>query len=763
MVVAWIAVLAGAGLALIILADFAWRRRRLTAGAASFGPLILATAFWCLTSALELGSRQVATKMFWVKVQYVAIVTIPLLWLVFVLQYTGRGRWLSRRNCFFLALPPFISLLVVWTQDLHRLFWTDLRLGSVSGWSMLHVERGPAFLFHGVYSYLYLAMGTLLLVGAFMRASPLHRGQVGVLLLGALLPWLSNALYLVGYWPWRGLDPTPLAFSATCLVAAFGLFRFGLLQITPVACRAVIESLPAAMIVLDAEDRIVALNPATRRLFGLTDKRAIGQPARRVLTPVEIVDRWIGVRQANTEVELGQGQSRQLYRLTISPLDDGSSGPPARLVLISDITEQELAREGQARRSRHLSLLHDIARAAASTLELPELYQALANTLGRIIGGDGCAITCLDVKTGREVVCASYGLPEAVDRDPPFPEAEVSFTESVLAAGHSLAVEDVFHSPHVSPRIAALYPARSLLGLPLRVGDRTLGVVLIAFDDPHTFDDKEIEWAGRAADLCALAVENARLYKEVKTLAGELEQRVITRTRELERAQADLLYSEKLAALGRLSAGIAHEIGHPLSLIHGYVGILAGEQPDLLYLSPIQRAIEQLASLLSQLRNFARPSVQVRELIDVNLVVESVLSLADRELIVHHVQVCRRFSPDLPAIVADAQQLSQVFLNLVLNACDAMPHGGVLRISTFCQGAGVTIAFEDSGEGIAPENLERLFEPYFTTKKDKGTGLGLPICRQIVEAHGGQIQVSSVPGAGSTFQVFLPRGVLDPA
>jgi signal transduction histidine kinase len=433
------------------------------------------------------------------------------------------------------------------------------------------------------------------------------------------------------------------------------------------------------------------------------------------------------------------------------------AGHLAAIIENARLGEEARARaETLSQQNRHLTLLHEIARVASSTLEPADLYQALADTLAQIIGGDGCYITRIDEATGKVLGGAAYGPYRNRYREVYPPPGEVTLTESVLGTGRPLAVEDVFQSPYLSSRIAEMFSARSMLGLPLRVGERGLGAVLIAFHDRHSFTEEEIAWATRAVDLAALAIENTRLYEEVKIWAAELEERVEARTRELQEALAQLLHAERLAALGQLSAGIAHEIGQPLGLIHGYVELLSEELPGHSYLRPLRDASERLMGLLDQLRNFSRPAAEDRTLVAVNEIVDGVLALADKELARSQVEVRRDLGADLPLTEADAGQLEQVFLNLVLNARDAMPRGGVLCVRTFSEAAQAIVEFADTGMGIAAEHLERIFEPYFTTKSAKGTGLGLAICRRIVTAHGGQIEVESEVGAGTIFRVRLP-------
>jgi PAS domain S-box-containing protein len=515
MSIAWTIILIVTSVILMAVGAYAWRRRS-TAGTASFSLLTYAIALNSLTYALELLAPDLPDKMLWVRAEYPFIVAAPVLWFIFALQYTGRGRWLTRRSIAILALVPVATVLVVWTNQLHHLYYTHTTIQESGPWTLLEVEYGLWFWVHITFSYLCLLGGTLLLALSFLRAPRLHRKQAAVLLIGALIPWIGNLLYLSRVMPWPYLDLTPLSFGLSGLVVAFGLFRYRLLQVIPVARRAVVEQMPTAMIVVDAQGRIADLNPAARFLFSLESKSVLGKPALKVLGPAEVVAGFAGVTHADEQISVGEGAGRRIFQVTIRPLDEDQPGTPPRLILISDTTAQVLAQEKLAHSNRHLMLLHDIARAAASTLDLQDLYQILADTLARIIGGDGCYITHVDEESGQVVGRSAYGaLRESYSGIEPPPGAR-TLTESVLEVGQPIAVADVFNSPHISPRIAEMFPARSQLGLPLRVGDRALGAVLIAFNDPHFFTEEEITWTTQAVDLAALALENAGLFQRME-------------------------------------------------------------------------------------------------------------------------------------------------------------------------------------------------------------------------------------------------------
>ncbi len=306
------------------------------------------------------------------------------------------------------------------------------------------------------------------------------------------------------------------------------------------------------------------------------------------------------------------------------------------------------------------------------------------------------------------------------------------------------------------------HPPASALAVPLMADDRVLGVLTLDHPEPHHFNDRHLVLMQAIAHQASAAIEKARLYYEVSHMNEILERRVEERTRELRETRDQLIHAEKLAALGELAAGIVHEINNPLHILQAYMDYLAAQvEPDsdiADLLEPMISSLDSISHLTSQLRDFSRPAAGERSAVDINETLCKVLRLAHKELQHSRINVQKALDPDLPPVIGDRRQLEQVFLNLILNARDAMPGGGVLRVETAALTDAVQIRFADTGIGIAPEDLPRIFDPYFTTKADRGTGLGLAISQQIVLRHGGRISAASTVGKGTVFTLTLPVG-----
>lgn len=243
-----------------------------------------------------------------------------------------------------------------------------------------------------------------------------------------------------------------------------------------------------------------------------------------------------------------------------------------------------------------------------------------------------------------------------------------------------------------------------------------------------------------------------------------LKSRLLQSRKQLLEAQRQVYQAEKLASIGRLAAGVAHEINNPL---HGLKSCLFAMQRErdnpaevTKYLSLADEAVERISSVVDKLLNFSRQGAQQRTEMNLNEVIEKVLALMSYRLDKGGISVVKELDPSLPSIHADPQLIGQVVMNMLINSYDSIQDGGEIRISTRrTEGQNVCMVIADTGCGIAEEHLDKIFDPFFTTKEDgQGTGLGLSVSLGIVEAHGGTITVQSKVGVGTTFQVRLPIG-----
>ena len=256
-----------------------------------------------------------------------------------------------------------------------------------------------------------------------------------------------------------------------------------------------------------------------------------------------------------------------------------------------------------------------------------------------------------------------------------------------------------------------------------------------------------------------LETANEKLIEWGKTLEKKVEER----TKELREMQSHLIQSEKLASLGKLAAGIAHEINNPLGGILIYSNLLLEDtdkdSPHYENLKKIVKETSRCKDIVKGLLEFARPKEPEVALININEILESSLAIMEKQALFQNITIKKTYESDMPKIIADSAQLQQVFMNIILNAAEAMVGNGTLTLGTSFNPDGryIEVKFSDTGHGIKEEDKKRLFEPFYSTKEvGKGTGLGLAISYSIIQQHNGTIEVKSQVGKGSTFTVKLP-------
>jgi len=428
-------------------------------------------------------------------------------------------------------------------------------------------------------------------------------------------------------------------------------------------------------------------------------------------------------------------------------------------------------------------LLQTLANQTAVALQNTRLYaqtQRSAREFGALISATHVLSANLDlntvlqqtlvqINTLLEAEDASVLLYDSVSDDLIFAAVANSNTSAILFGQHvaldagiagwvmqnktSVIVENAQQDPRFYDEIDLLteVTTRSLLAAPLVAKDRVIGVVEVINKVDGAFDTHDRELLEALASSAAIAIDNARLYQEL-----------IDQIQKLQATQVKLIHSEKMGALGRLIASISHEINNPLQSVQGCLTLAKEElesplRPEKIerYLDIAEDEIERIAMIVRRVREFYRPSGQERAPTDLHQTLESVLELSGKELQHSYVNVERIWDHAIPQIVANPDHLKQVFLNLVINAIDAMPNGGNLTIRTILDHESVGIEFTDTGLGMSPEIQARLFEPFFTTKHH-GSGLGLSISYGIIQEHNGQILVQSEVGKGTTFTIILP-------
>ncbi|MBI2554101.1 MAG: GAF domain-containing protein [Candidatus Rokubacteria bacterium] len=410
--------------------------------------------------------------------------------------------------------------------------------------------------------------------------------------------------------------------------------------------------------------------------------------------------------------------------------------------------------EDNRRKLEELSVLHELSRAVTGQLDLAELVRAIHRQVARILDARHMAIVLYD-DTRRE-------FEEALRLVEGEEQAELKryrlgegLMSRIVERGQPIRTEnyaDECRREGVEPVEESLrYPC--WLGVPMVAGDETIGALILR-SDAYAFSAGDERLLANIAGLAALAIRSARLFDE-RTRAYS----------ELAAAQAQLIRTEKLRALGEMASGVAHDFNNLLASILGRAQLLMRrvEDPKLRqWLQVIERAATDGARTVRRIQEFARirrdqPFVAV----DLNRVVQDALEVTQSrwQEDAQSRGVTIRVTPDLtpvPPISGDPAELREVLTNLILNAVDAMPEGGTLTLATRTDETTVTLRVSDTGVGMSPEVQPLIFDPFFTTKGPRGTGLGLSITYGIVSRHRGEIRVESAEGQGAAFHLTFP-------
>lgn len=333
--------LLGAAIASGWVAIYAWRHRA-TRSAPALAVLAAAIAFWAAGYALEIGGADLATKLFWGKVQYFGIVSVPVLWYIFAYNYFHQDKQVTPRTIALLFIVPLITVILVWTTEAHNLIWRDIRLNENDSFSALGLSYGLWFWVHSAYSYLLLLIGTIFILRSLRRAQTLYREQAAALLIAVLAPWIGNILYLSGLSPIPYLDLTPFAFTISVVALAWAILGFSLLSLAPVARELVVDDMSDGMLVLDAHNIIADINPAAQQLLQVTSAQAIGQPIADLLRAwPQLAAQYGQVSETQDEISIGEGEDRRWYEVRISPLQDRRDRLVGRVIIVRNITERK--------------------------------------------------------------------------------------------------------------------------------------------------------------------------------------------------------------------------------------------------------------------------------------------------------------------------------------------------------------------------------------------------------------------------------------
>ncbi len=697
-----------AALICLSVAYLGWRRR--TCGSGAFSVLLVAVALWAAAYGLEVASISLSDKLLWSRVQYLGIVTVPAAWLVFALQYSRNILRVPAALLVALLAVPTSTLVLLWNPSTQGLIWRSAGVRESSAISVLELTYGPWFWVHTTYSYTLWAVAAAILLRTLFRAPHVYRKQGLAVGIAIFAPWVLNVMHLSGLSP-MPLDPTPFGFTITGVAAFWSVTRQQFLDIMPIARAAVIEGIRDGVVVLDADERIVDLNPAAEEIIGMDAADVLGEHFDDAFSGrIELHELVGDGNELQVEAALTAGPTRRNFELRRWPLDDEPGEDGGRLIVFRDITGQKRAEEALRGSEERLRVAIEQMPAVLWTTDADLRFTQMLGRGLQQLRMPSDAVTGLDL----------FEFFGTIDETHPAIAAHLRALDG-LPSTYAVELFGRDLECHVEPLIDARGAPNGIIGVGLDVTER---------EDlqEQLRQSQKLEAIGRMAGGVAHDFNNL------------------------------------LTAV----AGYAQLAQEDLSAIDNEPHALANLRRDL---DAIEHASERATSITAQLLAFSRRQVLQPRVLNMNAVIEEMDKMM-RRLVGAHVELLSLLDPDVHRIKADPVQIQQVLINLVLNSRDAMPQGGKVNIETMNvefeesypvrydviePGKYAALVVTDDGFGMDERTQQHLFEPFFTTKEEgKGTGLGLSTVYGIVKQSDGFIEVASTVGEGSTFRIYFP-------
>jgi len=352
-----------------------------------FACLMFFISIWSISYGFELASSTLDQMLFFINLEYLGISFLPAFWILFVIKFINKSEWLRLSNLFLILIFPLIDFILVVTNKYHLLHYKNVKIDASGAFPLLSITPGIAYIIHTVYFYFMLILGVYLLVNTLKKGYLIYKKQYVSIIFSALIPWLANLIYLIGYRPFGHIDLTPYAFIITSSTIAFSLFKHNLFNLIPIAREKVIENMSEGVIVVDWRGRILDLNTVVLKFLNANDSNVIGKNI------VDIIDDGNLLRD---KLKLANGKHftinthKRIFDITINEINPSKGGYNGNLLIFRDITDNELAKEKLEKQTQQLEELNKLKDRLFSIIahDLKAPFASLVSML-RLVNEDG--------------------------------------------------------------------------------------------------------------------------------------------------------------------------------------------------------------------------------------------------------------------------------------------------------------------------------------------------------------------------------------
>ncbi len=681
-----------------------WPIRR-SPGAAYLLWAIFCVLVWTTASIFEITSENLALKLLWTKVQYLGIAFLALAIFSFALVYSGRGKWLTRNRFLLLLILPLGTFFIAVSNGWHHLLWSTIGMPPGTLIGPLVVGKGPWYYVNIVYSYILLIISTAYFIHFAYKNRNLYRQQALIMLIGMLIPWVGNILYILRSGPIPGFDWTPLTFTLAIIAFAIGFSRFNLLDLLPVTQALAFSALPDGIIASDVNGRIAEINPAAQKMLSKQGKHLVGKSIKDILPGWEELNTETSTAfEVDHEFVLKDGEYERIYNLRISPILGRYGQINGKMMIFNDITVQKTAQAQVLLQSAALE-------AAENGIFITDVHgkiQWCNPAFSRLTG---------------------YSAQEIVGQNPRILKSETHPDAFYKQLWETIGTGEIWHGEIVNRRKdGTLYNDEMTITPLVQPGGKITNFIAVKQDITKRKGDEESLQKAHQEAVSANRIKTQLLTSvshDLRTPLGSI------------MGYADMLQAGQLGEVNPEQRKAASEILDSANRLHIFVNNLIGQAQLETGQVVIRSNVFQPFEVIDGIRS-------------------SVGYVAKKKNIAFHTVI----QPDLPGnILGDPYWLKQILLNLVNNAFKYTNEG---KVDVLLYRSGMdhwVMQVSDTGIGIPEAAKQSIFEPFVQIPgKDSrdGSGLGLSIVKHLVQLMDGKIDLQSKEGQGSTFSVTLP-------